>query len=119
MLIAPLDQTLHAKLILPALALLAAAACAGSLPEVTPAAEAAYAVRWPAADRAQLRTGRALFIQRCSGCHTLPNPARHDAMGWEKVVAEMSGKARLDADGREAVLRYLIYTGEERRAPKP
>ena len=108
-------MTVSAKLILPLTVLLTAAACAGALPEVTPAAEAAYAARWPAADAAQLRSGRALFIQRCSGCHTLPNPAKHDAIGWDKNLNKMSGKAHLDATGREAVLRYLVFTGEMRR----
>ena len=110
-------MTASAKFILPFLALVAAAACAGALPEVTPAAEAAYAARWPEADAAQLWSGRALFIQRCSGCHPLPNPAKHDSIGWDKTLTQMSGKAHLDTAGRESVLRYLIFTSELRRNP--
>ena len=107
-----MKMRVSAKFILPFLALLAAAACAGALPEVTPAVEAAYVARWPAADAAQLRSGRALFIQRCSGCHPLPNPAKHDAIGWDKTLNAMSGKAHLDANSREMVQRYLTFTGE-------
>lgn len=112
-----MNTTIFGKLILPFTALLTAAACAGALPEVTPAAESAYAVRWPTADAAQLRSGRALFIQRCSGCHSLPNPAKHDASGWDITLNKMSGKAHLDAAGRESILHYLIFTSEMRRDP--
>ncbi len=114
-----MKKTIPAKLILPSLAFLLAAACAGALPEVTPAVEAAYTARYPAADAEQLRTGRALFVQRCSGCHTLPGPGKHDATGWEKTVEVMRSRAHLDAPGHEAVLRYLIFTSEARKNPKP
>ena len=115
-----MKTTIPAKHMLPPLAFFMAAACAGgALPEVTPAVEAAYAARWPTADAEQLRTGRALFVQRCSGCHTLPGPGKHDATGWEKTMAAMSSRAHLDAPGHEAVLRYLIFTSEARKNPKP
>lgn len=113
-----MKKTISAKLILPPLAFLLAAACASALPEVTPAVEAAYAARWPTADAEQLRTGRALFVQRCSGCHVLPTPGKHDATGWEKTVEAMSSRAHLDAPGHEAVLRYLVFTSEARKSPK-
>lgn len=103
------------KFLLLLTALLAAVACAGILPELTPDSEAAFAARWPAAAATQMRTGRGLFVQRCSGCHTLPNPAKHDATGWEVTLDRMGSKAHLDSQGHEAVSHYLIFISEMRR----
>ena len=103
------------KLLLPVFALLVAA-CAGGLPEVTPDAQRVFAARWPDAGPESLNSGRALFIQRCSGCHALPSPAKHDESGWQHTLTVMGGKAHLDPAGREAVLRYLTLASDMRRA---
>jgi len=56
-----------------------------------------------------LRGGRQLYINKCSGCHALIDVDKYDDARWTAEVDEMLKlkKVRLTADDRSQILRYL------------
>jgi mono/diheme cytochrome c family protein len=58
---------------------------------------------------ADLRAGRELYINKCSGCHALKSVDLYDDATWTSEVLEMVAKKKVrltDAD-RTQLLRYL------------
>jgi len=56
-----------------------------------------------------LRAGRELYINKCSGCHALLSVDKYDDATWTSEVLEMVAKKKVrlnDAD-RVQLLRYL------------
>jgi cytochrome c5 len=92
-----------------ALAGIALTACAGATPPPVNAGDASRAAaRWPGTDRAQLESGRTLYLERCSGCHAPVDPASIAADAWPAHLAEMRERAKLGDDELARVERYLI-----------
>jgi hypothetical protein len=58
---------------------------------------------------ADLRAGRELYINKCSGCHALKSVDLHDGATWTAEVQEMLAKkkVRLTETDRDQLLRYL------------
>lgn len=83
-------------------------ACAGLLPPVTPALVERAGSRWPDSSEASLKRGRRLFVDRCSGCHSLVLPREHSEEEWVEWLDAMQERARLTPQERELVLRYLV-----------
>jgi mono/diheme cytochrome c family protein len=56
-----------------------------------------------------LRAGRRLYIDKCSGCHSLIPVDRYDDARWAAEVQEMLNlkKVRLVEDERRLLVRYL------------
>lgn len=84
-----------------------AAGCAGQIPPPMDADALRAQARWPGTTVAELTQGRALYIDHCSGCHSLYRPASQRANDWAAIVNEMADRAKLDADRSHAVVRYL------------
>lgn len=57
----------------------------------------------------ELRAGRDLYINKCSGCHALYSADRYDDEAWTFEVQEMIAKkkVRLTSSDRAQLLRYL------------
>lgn len=91
--------------------LLALAACGGgAVPQPTDAHVAIARGQYPEVDRAMLERGRSLFVERCSGCHSLPKPSSHERARWPGLVAKMAARAKVDASGERAISAYLVST---------
>src|SRR5262245_30067229 len=58
---------------------------------------------------ADLRGGRELYINKCSGCHALHSVDKYDDATWNSEVLEMVAKkkVRLSNADRDQLLRYL------------
>ncbi len=80
------------------------AGCAGS--GAVPRADAAMAVR-SHEDLAILEHGRRIYVTSCTGCHALYRVDALDEDAWRETVAVMAPKARLTANDRDVLLRYL------------
>lgn len=95
-----------------ALVLLALPACGGgsAVPRPVDAHVTIARKDYPEADRAMLERGRSLFVERCSGCHSLPPPASRHRETWPAVVSKMAARAKIDPDGERAVSAYLVGT---------
>lgn len=99
--------------LLAAALLVVAVSCGGSaVPRPTEAHLARARERWPDTTRASLERGRELYVARCSGCHPLHPPATQPAARWATVLDQMAPRARLSAEERDLVLRYLTAASE-------
>ena len=78
-------------------------ACAPSLP-VASALDAARA----ASSVEQLNAGRALYVAKCTGCHSAHPPAQFAATEWPAHVADMSADAKLTHEDEAVITRYLV-----------
>ncbi len=54
-----------------------------------------------------LRAGREVFVNRCSECHNLHDPATYGASEWSGIIASMRGKAKLSSEQSEQLNRFL------------
>jgi mono/diheme cytochrome c family protein len=52
--------------------------------------------------------GRMLFVHRCIECHTLPAIWKYSREDWPKIVNDMSHRASLNPQEREAVIAYIL-----------
>ncbi len=59
-------------------------------------------------DQSQLEHGRALFVHRCIGCHTLPPMWKYSRQDWPQIVNDMSHRASLKPEERAAVIAYIL-----------
>jgi hypothetical protein len=79
------------------------AACAPGLP-VAGALDAARV----ASTVEQLNAGRALYVAKCTGCHSAHPPSNFAATEWPAHVADMSADAKLQPNEETAITRYLV-----------
>ncbi len=67
-----------------------------------------------------LFSGRRLYVDRCSGCHGLRQPAKYSETEWLKIMGEMKSRAGVKEAEASQILVYLIIAGEvERRNGTP
>jgi hypothetical protein len=97
------------------LALAALAGCAVYLPEPDAMMAGGDEVRL-----SDLRAGRQLYINKCSGCHSLIPVDKFDDARWTAEVEEMVKlkKVRLTAEDRSQLLLYLTTANNQPR-PAP
>jgi cytochrome c2 len=56
---------------------------------------------------AELQQGHELFSAKCGRCHKLPKPESRVPAQWTKVMEKMAPKAKLTADEKALVFKYL------------
>ena len=66
-------------------------------------------------DLSKLGRGRTLFAHRCIECHTLPPIWKYSKEDWPKIVDDMSHRASLKPEDREAVIAYILAARESER----
>jgi hypothetical protein len=91
-----------------ALLLLLALGCAGQLPPPTEADALRASARFPGTTLAHLTHGRKMYIERCSGCHALPQPHQKSPDDWPKLVDEMKERSRMSDGTAAEISRYLV-----------
>jgi hypothetical protein len=65
-----------------------------------------------ASDLSTLERGRKLFVHRCIECHTLPAIWKYSREDWPQIVNDMSHRASLKPDDRDAVIAYILAVRE-------
>lgn len=59
-----------------------------------------------------------LYSKRCAGaCHRLYKPAEYTRGQWEKILADMSERAKLTDADLETIRSYLIRNAKDREIP--
>ena len=94
------------------------AACAGTLPEVTSSAVQRASARWPGIGEEQLSAGRTLYVAKCSGCHSLPQPSLYSGDEWKTKLDEMAERAKLSRGETEQVYQFLFATAKQSSAAR-
>jgi hypothetical protein len=67
------------------------------------------------ANSATLERGRTLFVHRCIECHTLPPMWKYSREDWPQIVSDMSHRASLKPQEREAVIAYILAVRKNER----
>jgi len=92
-----------------------AAACSAALDHPTPQDAQWASNQWPGTTVEDLAHGRALYVDRCSGCHNLHLPAEHSPEEWKGYVAYMVADAKLSAEEQAQIVRYLAAASARSR----
>jgi mono/diheme cytochrome c family protein len=76
--------------------------------------------KWPDVTLAELQRGRTLYVDNCSGCHTLVRPETRPPDEWPERIDEMQDEhdVRLSDEDRRAVVRYLEAASAIPTVPK-
>ncbi|MEI8256286.1 MAG: hypothetical protein WCJ30_11500 [Deltaproteobacteria bacterium] len=90
---------------------LSASACVSAIPVPDTTDGVWSQSRWPESTVASLSRGRALYVNKCSGCHSLYVPSTIAASRWPAMIEEMTRRANLHPDERDLILRYVITAG--------
>ncbi len=61
----------------------------------------------------ELTNGRALYVSKCGGCHTLKLPSEYSATVWKENLDEMQERARISDNEKSDILKYL-YAGAKK-----
>jgi hypothetical protein len=64
---------------------------------------------------AELEHGRNLFVHRCIECHTLPPMWKYSRGDWPQIVNDMSHRASLKPEERDAVVAYILAVRSSER----
>lgn len=81
--------------------------CASSVPEPTQQQVQWASDRWPGTAQKELSDGREMYIEKCSGCHSLKVPSKYTEEEWTPVFKKMSRKAKLTDAEYEKIWRYI------------
>jgi mono/diheme cytochrome c family protein len=82
-------------------------ACSAALDHPTPQDAEWAQQEWPGTTVEELAHGRALYVDKCSGCHNLHLPAEHTPEEWKGYVAYMTADAKITPDEAKEIARYL------------
>jgi len=63
----------------------------------------------------RLAAGRALYVDKCSGCHNLHLPAEYTPEEWKGYVAYMTAEAKITPQEAQAISHYLAATSARNR----
>ncbi len=83
------------------------AGCSASLPEPTESDLEQLQRYDPQLSIQSLRQSRTLYIQKCSGCHSLYLPERYSVTEWRGIMRTMGPKAKLNSNEDEKILKYV------------
>jgi mono/diheme cytochrome c family protein len=90
----------------PLAAVLALAGC--GVPRVTPELVTIAQHRDPAASADRLEAARALYVTRCSSCHSLNLPRDYDEREWHEWLPKMGRKAKLDRAQEGEIMAFIL-----------
>jgi mono/diheme cytochrome c family protein len=62
-----------------------------------------------------LAQGRALYVEKCSGCHNLHLPAEYSPEEWKSYVAYMVAEAKITPAEQAAIARFLAASSARSR----
>ena len=83
-------------------------ACAGQIPRPTSLQAEWAAQRWPGTTSERLETGRALYVLKCSGCHTLRLPSVYSEERWPAILDKMQKRAKITDDEKQQILQFVL-----------
>ncbi len=102
-----------------ALAAAFALGCAAALDHPTEQDAEWASNRWPQTTLADLRHGRALYVDKCAGCHNLHRAEEYAPEEWQGYVAYMAADAKLTTDEQVAIVRFLTAASARARGVEP
>lgn len=75
----------------------------------TEAAELAAAkTRIPSTTEADMKKGHEIYTTSCARCHGAKNITNHSEQEWTGILDRMAPKAKLTAEEKDAVWKYIL-----------
>lgn len=81
--------------------------CGSAIPQPTAEHRSYAETRWQGKN-VNLDMGRDMYIEKCSGCHSLIEPSKFSEEKWMEEIKEMKVKAKLSDDEEFAILTYVL-----------
>jgi mono/diheme cytochrome c family protein len=91
-----------------AVSLAAVVAGCGGIPRVDARLATLAQQHDPSISPAALESARALYITRCSSCHSLNQPGDYPPDEWATWMRKMTPKAKLTPNESQDILTYLL-----------
>ena len=63
----------------------------------------------PGVSLEEVKQGFRLYKFNCSGCHYLHKPNDYTTSGWEKVLPEMLGRAKITSEKEQQLIRNYLF----------
>jgi uncharacterized membrane protein len=82
--------------------------CATTIPQPTEIDAQRATKQWHDVHIQDLENGRMLYINHCSGCHSLHSPKYYTEQQWKKIFPGMAMRAHLAENDSELIFRYLL-----------
>lgn len=73
-------------------------------PPVTPAMVAASG----GSNTETLESGRRIYTDQCTACHSAEPVVNHGPAEWRRIVADMGQRSRLNRDQESALIAYIL-----------
>lgn len=107
------------KITIVAVSAIIMAACGSSKKSSTPSAAApsiipgdaqliAIKAKYPDATAEQLKQGHSIYIGACTNCHGQKNIFKRSEASWLHEIDDMSPKAKLTAEEKDALTKYIL-----------
>ena len=82
--------------------------CGAVIPRVTPELVALAQQREKAASAGYLEESRALYVTRCSSCHSLNDPRDYTEEDWPGWMHKMARKAKISSEQEQQLLVFVL-----------
>ena len=82
--------------------------CGAVIPRVTPELVALAQQREKAANAESLEESRALYVTRCSSCHSLNDPRDYHEKDWPSWMHKMARKAKISSEQEQQLLIFVL-----------
>jgi len=56
----------------------------------------------------ELIQGRKIYVKKCSSCHSLVLPEKHNTEEWKIWLDKMQQKSNINAKEKASILKYLL-----------
>lgn len=77
----------------------------------------AIQVKYPDATAAQLTEGHTIYTGACTNCHGQKNIFKRSEASWLHEIDDMSPKAKLTAEQKDALTKYILAMKATQPAP--
>ena len=62
----------------------------------------------PTVSLGDLKTGREIYVKKCSSCHQLHLPNQYNEKVWSSNLNEMQTRAKITDEEKQLIYQYLI-----------
>ena len=63
----------------------------------------------PGLNLEEVQKGFKIYKFNCSGCHYLHKPTDYTIEGWEKILPEMIGRAKINSENDQRLIKKYLF----------
>ena len=81
--------------------------CSGGIPNPSKEQINRASQQWEGTSEESLLMGKKLYINKCSGCHSLRIPSNYSLAQWDTIMQKMGPAAKLSLDEYQNIFKYI------------